>query len=157
MEWAFLKSSVCLYYRTRLSDWSDLYTYIYILIYIYIYVNPNLLIYPSLSFIFCNQLYFGKASARNAGDPGLILGSGKSPVEGNGNPLQYSCLGNPMDRGTWWATVHGITKSQARLSDFTFTFTILQYMFLKKQCVGLPEMCNKRLDIHICICIPKYT
>ena len=42
--------------------------------------------------------------------------------EGNGNPLQYSCLENPMDRGAWWATVHGVTKSQTRLSDFTFTF-----------------------------------
>ena len=42
--------------------------------------------------------------------------------EGNGNPLQYSCLENPMDRGAWWAAVHGVAKSRARLSDFTFTF-----------------------------------
>ena len=42
--------------------------------------------------------------------------------EGNGNPLQYSCLENPMDGGAWWATVHGVAKSQTRLSDFTFTF-----------------------------------
>ena len=42
--------------------------------------------------------------------------------EGNGNPLQYSCLGNPMDRGAWWAAVHGVAKSWTRLSDFTFTF-----------------------------------
>ena len=42
--------------------------------------------------------------------------------EGNGTPLQYSCLENPMDGGPWWATVHGVAKSQARLSDFTFTF-----------------------------------
>ena len=42
--------------------------------------------------------------------------------EGNGNPLQYSCLENPMDGGAWWATVHGVSKSQTRLSDFTFTF-----------------------------------
>ena len=48
-----------------------------------------------------------KASACNAGDPGLIPGSGRSPGEGNGNPLQYSCLGNPMDGGAWWATVQG--------------------------------------------------
>ena len=53
----------------------------------------------------------GKASAYNAGDLGLIPGSGRSPGEGNGNPLQYSCLVNTMDRGAWWATVHGITKS----------------------------------------------
>ena len=49
----------------------------------------------------------GKQSARNAGDLGSIPGSGRSPGEGNGNPLQYSCLENPMDRGAWWATVHG--------------------------------------------------
>ena len=46
----------------------------------------------------------------NAGDVGLIPGSGRSPGEGNGNPLQYSCLGNPMDRGAWWATVCGVAK-----------------------------------------------
>ena len=46
----------------------------------------------------------------NAGDTGSILESGRSPGEGNGNPLQYSCLENSMDRGTWWATVHGVTK-----------------------------------------------
>ena len=42
--------------------------------------------------------------------------------EGNGTPLQYSCLENPMDGGPWWATVHGVTKSRTQLSDFTFTF-----------------------------------
>ena len=50
----------------------------------------------------------------------LSLGWEYSPGEGNGNPLQYSCLENPMDGGTWWATVHGVAKSQTRLSDFTF-------------------------------------
>ena len=60
----------------------------------------------------------GKASAWNAGDPGSIPGSGRSPGEGNGNPLQYSCLENPTDRGAWWATIHGVAKSQTRLSDF---------------------------------------
>ena len=53
-----------------------------------------------------------KASACNVGDLGSIPGSGRSPGEGNGNPLQYSCLENPMDRGAWWATVHGVAKSQ---------------------------------------------
>ena len=51
-----------------------------------------------------------KASACNAGDLGSIPGSGRSPGEGNGNPLQYFCLENPMDRGAWWATVHGVTR-----------------------------------------------
>ena len=54
----------------------------------------------------------GKASACNAGNPGLIPGSGRSPGEGNSNPLQYSCLEIPMDRGAWQATVHGVAKSQ---------------------------------------------
>ena len=60
-----------------------------------------------------------KVSAYNAGDPGSIPGLGRSPGEGNGNPLQYSCLENPMDRRAWQATVHGVTKSQIRPSDFT--------------------------------------
>jgi len=60
-----------------------------------------------------------KASAYNVGDLGSIPGLGRSPGEGNGNPLQYSCLENPMDRGAWQAAVHGVTKSQIRLSDFT--------------------------------------
>ena len=46
----------------------------------------------------------------NAGDMDLILGSGRYPREGNGNPLLYSCLGNPMDRGVWWVTVHGVAN-----------------------------------------------
>ena len=62
-------------------------------------------------------------SARNAGDVGSIPGLGRSPGERNGNPLQYSCLENPMDGGAWRATVHGVAKSRTRLSDFTFTFT----------------------------------
>ena len=53
----------------------------------------------------------GKESACNAGDPGSIPGSGRSPGEQNGYPLQYSCLENPMDRGGLWATVHEVTKS----------------------------------------------
>ena len=67
------------------------------------------------------RLHLVKASACNAGDLGLIPGLGRSPGEGNGNPLQYSCLENPVDRGAWWATVHGVTKSRTRLSNFTFT------------------------------------
>ena len=63
-----------------------------------------------------------KASACNVGDLGSIPWLGRSPGEGNGNPLQYSCLENPLDAGVWWATVHGVTNSQTRLSDFTFTF-----------------------------------
>ena len=63
-------------------------------------------------------------SACNAGDLRLIPGSGRSPGEGNGNPLQYSCLENPMDGGAWWATVHGVAKSRTQLSDFTSLYNI---------------------------------
>ena len=52
-----------------------------------------------------------KASVYDAGDPGSIPGLGRSLGEGNGNPLQYYCLENPMDRGAWWATVHGVAES----------------------------------------------
>ena len=58
-----------------------------------------------------------KESAYNAAEPGSIPGSGRSPGEGNGNPLPYSCLENSLDRGAWWATVHRVTKSQTGLSD----------------------------------------
>jgi len=53
-----------------------------------------------------------KESASNAGDLGLIPGSGRSPAGGHGNPLQYSCLESFMDRGDWWATVHGVKKNR---------------------------------------------
>ena len=59
----------------------------------------------------------GKESACSVGDPGSIPGSGRSPGEGNGNPLQYSCLENPVDGGAWSATAHGVAKIWTRLSD----------------------------------------
>ena len=59
----------------------------------------------------------GKESACNVGDMGLIPGLGRPSGEGNGNPLQYSCLENSMDRGAWWATVHEMAKSQTQLSN----------------------------------------
>ena len=65
-----------------------------------------------------------KASAYNAGDVGSIPGSERSPGEGNGNPLQYSCLENPMDGGAWRAIIRGVAKSRTGLSNFTFTFTL---------------------------------
>ena len=79
----------------------------------------------SFSLLICYNMCLGssesKESACNAGDLGSIPESGRSPGEGNGNPLQYSCLENSMDRGAWWAAVHGIIKSQTRLSDNTLT------------------------------------
>ena len=61
------------------------------------------------------------ASARDAGGLGLIPGWGSSPGEGNGNKLQYSCLENPMDRGAWWATVRGVTKSRTQLKQLSMS------------------------------------
>ena len=84
-----------------------------------------------------------KAPACNAGDLGSIPGLGRSPREGNGNPLQYSCLENPMDGGAWWATVHGVTKSWTRLSDFT-----LKAYIKKAECRGIDAFelwCWRRL------------
>ena len=63
----------------------------------------------------------GKESACNARDLGLIPGKGRSSGKENGHPLQYSCLGNAMDRGAWWASVHGVAKSQILLATITFT------------------------------------
>ena len=62
------------------------------------------------------------ANERKAKDTGSSPGSGRSPEEGNGNPLQYSCLENPMDRGAWWATVHGVAMSQD-ITEHTHTHT----------------------------------
>ena len=72
------------------------------------------------------------ANAGGARDAGSIPGSRRAPGGGNGNPLQYSCLGNPMDRGAWWAAVHGVAKSQTRLSTqhtHTHTFSVIAIVF----------------------------
>ena len=74
----------------------------------------------------------GKASAYNVGDLGSIPGSGRSLGEANGNPLQYSCLENPMDQGVWWATVHGVAKSRRRLSKFSS----LQSYYMPDNCIS---------------------
>ena len=88
--------------------------------------------FPYLGFPGGSEVKNPPANAGDAGevrDLGLILGSGRSPGGGNGNPLQYSCLENPMDRGVCGATVHGVANSQTRLSDFTHSLM---------QLLGLP-------------------
>ena len=70
-----------------------------------------------VTYIFSEGGLDNKESACNAGDLGSIPGLGRSPGEGNGYPLQYSCLENPMDRGAWRATVHGVLTSQTQLSN----------------------------------------
>ena len=64
-----------------------------------------------------DSILAGDVDSILAGDVDSILGSERSPGEENGNPLLYSCLRNPMDRGTWWATVHEVAKSQTQMSD----------------------------------------
>ena len=82
-----------------------------------------------------------KASACNAGDLGSIPGLRISPGEGNGNPLQYSCLENPMDRGAWWATVHGVAKSWRRLSDWATSLSLSwQHQKIRAGCPSLPSL-----------------
>ena len=89
-----------------------------------------------------------KAFACNAGDPGLIPGLGRSSREGNGNPLQCSCLENPMDGGAWWATVHRVARSQTRVSNFTFTsddqcqLQLLQFLVHLIDLLSLLLRCN---------------
>ena len=75
--------------------------------------NKNL----KISIITSQVVLVVKNPPASAGDMGLIPGLGRSPKGGNGNPLQYSCLGNPMDRRAWRATVHRVTKSWTQLSD----------------------------------------
>ena len=88
----------------------------------------------------------GKESACNAGDPSLIPGSGRSPGEGNGNPLQYSCLENPMDRGAWWATVHGVTKSWTQLRDYQKDLPTMQET--QVQSLGWEDLLEKEMATH---------
>ena len=66
--------------------------------------------------------YFCRATPAPESSIAFAEASDATSREGNGNPLQYSCLENPKDRGAWWAAVHGVAKSQTRLSNFTFTF-----------------------------------
>ena len=82
-------------------------------------------------------------SAGDIRDVGSIPGSGRSPGEGNGNPLRYSCLENPMDRGAWWATVHGVARSCTWLSNFAPSICIYVYMYTY-------------VYMYICICMYVY-
>ena len=77
----------------------------------------------------------GKESAFNTGDPGSISGSGRSPGEGNANPLQYSCLENSTDRGAWRATVHGITELD--IADNVYMLIYLFIFSLELRCQSL--------------------
>ena len=133
--WGIVDLPCWVSFSVQQSTASHSYTYTYLLFFRFFphigHYRVSLLVtyfmYSSVGFPGGSEV---KASAFNAGDLGLIPGSGRSPGEGNGNPLQYSCLENPMDRGDWWATVHRAAKSWTRLRDFThFTHTYI-YSFL---------------------------
>ena len=98
-------------------DYSYICIYAYICTVYTVYTINNYRIYMYRC-IYIKRPYSsdGKESACNAGYLGSIPGSGRSPREGNDNPLQYSCLENSMGRGAWWAAVRGVTKSQTQLS-----------------------------------------
>ena len=83
------------------------------------------------------------ANAGDTGDASLLPGSGRSPGEGNGKPLQYSCLENPMDRGNWWARVHGVAKSWTQLSEHARTHPAYEDETNADQLVG---ECNHYLN-----------
>ena len=85
-----------------------------------------------------------KESACNAGDPGSVPGSGRSPGEGNGYPLPYSFLENSMDKVAWQATVHGVAKSRKQLSDFHFRQKLYHSIYKNKQLV--------RSDLQAIVC-----
>ena len=103
-----------------------------------------------------------KAPACNAGDPGLIPRSERSPGEGNGNPLQYSCLENSMDGGVWWAAVYWVAKSQTRLCDFTFlslSSAIPAYKYLRicTACRISPRQHCQTLSEVAPVCLSRFT
>ena len=97
----------------------------------------------------------GKASAYNARDPGSIPGLGRSPGEGNGNPLQYSCLENPTDGGTWQATVHGFAKNRTQMSGFTLSLTLYMCQFQSPNSSHSPYPRHAHTSVfYICVSIP---
>ena len=109
------------------------------------YLNSSYIIWQIILHF---KVYFpgssdSKASAYNVGDLGLIPGSGRSPGEGNSNPFQYSCLENTMDQGAWGATVHGVAKSWAWLSDFTFLSLPFKVYFWFVCCFHISYLCEK--------------
>ena len=91
----------------------------------------------------------GKESACNAGEPGSIPGSRRSPEQGNGCPLQYSCLGNPTNRGVWGATVHGVTKSRTPLNTQTHTQTVISVSAFLNSVSSSREACNLTVDFEV--------
>ena len=99
----------------------------------------------------------GKESACNVGDLSSTPGTGRSPGEGNGNPLQYSCLKNPTDRGAWQAIAHRVAESQTQLSDFTHSLTLENKVSLysimlypgRPFCIGSIKCLGEKKKLHL--------
>ena len=104
-------------YKEKETVYTYIHTYIYTHKYIHICIYIHICTYIFRASQVALLVENPPANARDVRDRGLIPGSGRSPGGGNGNPLQYSCLENPMDRGAWWAMVHSVTKSQTRLKQ----------------------------------------
>ena len=101
-----------------------------------------------------------KETAWNAGDPVSIPGLGRSSGEGNGNPLQSSCLGNAMNRGAWWVKVHGVAKSQTWLNNWAHSTRCLP-LFLSKYLPNPLHFCPLLLSLNlaclcVCVCVFSY-
>ena len=138
MDYSLPGSSVHGIFQARVLEWgciafSDTLLYPYLKVLLFVLsssLSVPALIWncPNYHSSVINLSFSGGSVAKNlpanAGDSGLIPGSGRSPGEGNGNPLQYSWLGNPMDGGAWKAIVHGVEKSQIPLSDWTTTINL---------------------------------
>ena len=121
----------------------------------FIYIQ-NKTQYPSSIFMFLHT-YLLTESACNVGDLGSIPGLGRSPGGGHGNPLQYSCLENPMDRGAWQAAVHGVAKSRTWLNDSAHTHSLFSPLPLLppwfKSSACLPWVIATVSKLH-CFCSP---
>ena len=95
-----------------------------------------------------------KETACKAGDPVSIPGLRRSPGEGNGNPLQYSCLGNPMNRGAQWVTVHGVAKSQTWLNNWVHSTKCLPSLYQSTfQTHFIPPFSFCPWICHVCVCV----
>ena len=136
--------------RTQLSDWTELN-----------WKQYRLCIYHSSCLYKRGKFAVSKESACNAGEPGSIPGSGRSPGEGNGNPLQYPCLENPMDRGAWQAAVHGVAKvghdlatkppplrvggrGRSKRNPFSFPLPPYSFLFKRERMIYLFDKCKRR-------------
>ena len=129
-----------------------------------VYVNPNLLIYllPTLSTLVTIRFALpwwlsGKESICNTGDMGSIPGLARFPGDGNGNPLHYSCLGNPVERGTWRSTVHGVAKESDMIQSINlFSVSVNIFIFFKISSIVSSFIFRILVIYDICLSLSHY-